>query len=268
MIRRLGDLVLVASLVLTAIIAASCQVTLHADLHGRPDGSGVVGVGLRLDDDALSQIGGADGLGRDLRVEDLRRAGWTVVGPKREKDGGTWVRATHEFARSADAARVLAQLSGPDGPFRDLRLERHRSWWKRRVRLSGTIDASRDVVARLADPALLSRLAASDTQAPGGPTTDALLRQAEGAARQGLRFEFAARLPGSTRSNAPRQGVDGATWQARPGDPVVHLQATATSWDTHRMEFGALALLLALAAGGLALRARLAPARRRAARWK
>ncbi|MHB8669719.1 MAG: hypothetical protein ACYDAD_04030 [Acidimicrobiales bacterium] len=266
---RLGHRLLgLASLVLVAVATASCQASLQANIQSHANGSGLVTVGLRLDDDALAQVGRAEDLASALRVDDLRRAGWTVVGPRREKDGGTWVRAAHGFTRASDATKVLGQIDGPDGPFRDLRLERHRSWWWRRLRFSGTIDASRDVVARLADPQLLARLTASDAQAPGGPSTAALLGQAEAAARQGLRFEVSARLPGSISSNAAHRGADGLTWDARPGDSVVHLRATASAWDLRRIALAGLVLVLALAAVGLFIRARLAPARRRAARWK
>ena len=61
-------------------------------------------------------------LAAELQVDDLRRAGWRIVGPRREADGLTWVRASHPFSTPAGARRVIAQLTGPGGPFRGFAL--------------------------------------------------------------------------------------------------------------------------------------------------
>ena len=70
---------------------SSCQVTIVAGVDAKADGSGVVRAGVGLDADALHQI---PDLRQQLKVDDLRKAGWTVVGPRKEGDGRTWVRAT------------------------------------------------------------------------------------------------------------------------------------------------------------------------------
>ena len=60
-------------------------------------------------------------LAHQLRVDDLRAGGWQVVGPRKESDGLTWVRASKPFADPAEAERIVADLSGPTGPFHSFR---------------------------------------------------------------------------------------------------------------------------------------------------
>ena len=45
-------------------------------------------------------------------------AGWAVTAPAREGDR-TWVRASKSFSTPEEGTAVLAELTGPQGPFRD-----------------------------------------------------------------------------------------------------------------------------------------------------
>src|SRR5205823_6678314 len=106
---------------LLLLAGTACQVTISTGVDVHADGSGMVRAGVGLDADAVKQV---PDLASQLKVDDLRRAGWTVTGPRKEGDALTWVRASKPFSRPQDAARVVAELNGPNGPFRALRVDR------------------------------------------------------------------------------------------------------------------------------------------------
>lgn len=174
------------------------------------EGKGTVRAAVGLDDDAVSRFGDLAG---ELRVDDLRQAGWEVEGPRKEDDGLTWVRASRSFSGADEANTFLAQLSGPEGPFRDLRLARSRSLLRSTTRLTGTVDLSAGLAA-FADPDLAARV--GDTlpldldrlRAELGPDAD-----------QELQVAFEADLPGDVRANAPQEGGR-AVWQPSLGQEL------------------------------------------------
>ena len=169
------------------------------------DGKGTVRASLGLDDDAVSRFGDLAG---ELRVDDLRQAGWEVQGPRKEDDGLTWVRASRSFSRAEEANAALGQLSGPEGPFRDLRLTRSRSLLRSSTRLTGVVDLAAGLAA-FADPDFAAWV--GDTL----PLDVNRLRDELGAdADEELQVAFEARLPGDVRANAPQEGGR-AVW--RPG---------------------------------------------------
>ena len=169
--------------------------------------------GLGMDADALRQLGDP---AKELRLDDLRQAGWTVTGPSKEKDGLTWVRIAHSFASPAEADRVAAQL-GP--PFRDLTLRRQRTFLRTKTSLTGTIDLSQGLAA-FSDPALQQSLG------PGvdlGKVTD-----------ENLHVRFEAHLPGQTRTWAPKVGEQ------------LRISARAEKWNVEPIAAAGAALLFAL----------------------
>ncbi|HEX2042431.1 MAG TPA: hypothetical protein VHF24_07305, partial [Acidimicrobiales bacterium] len=166
--------------------------------------------------DAVSRFGDLAG---ELRVDDLRQAGWEVDGPRKEDDGLTWVRASRSFAGADEANTFLAQLSGPDGPFRDLRLTRSRSLLRSTTRLTGTVDLSAGLAA-FADPDLAARVG------DNLPLDLDRLREELGPdADQELQLAFQAGLPGDVRANAPQE-QGRAVWQPALGQ---RLQIEASS---------------------------------------
>lgn len=223
-----------AAMVLVA--GTSCQATLSAGVDLRPDGSGTVRAGLGLDAAALRDVGDLAAL---LRVDDLRQAGWEVEGPEAEDDGLTWVRASKPFADPPEAGRAMAQLNGPEGPFRDFRLARTGSLLRTRTTFTGTVDLSGGL-SGLADPELLERL--------GG---DAEL----GALTSALRVEVAADLPGKVRSNAPTTSGGRAVWTPEMGSQLT-LQADGDLRRLAPIVYGALAVAGAFAALVLVVRRR------------
>lgn len=182
-----------------------------AGVEAERDGSGWVRAGLGLDQEALRELGDPV---KELRLDDLRQSGWDVTEPKTEKDGLTWVRVSKRFARAEDAARVAAELSGPEGPFRDFRLERSRTFFKTKTSLSGLVDLSAGL-AGLSDPALQEKVGDYDLGLdPAG-------------LGQRAKVQVEARLPGRVQSWEPAVGeklrVETASevWNLSPLVPAV-----------------------------------------------
>ena len=206
---------------------SSCQVTIVAGVDAKADG---------LDADALHQI---PDLRQQLKVDDLRKAGWTVVGPRKEGDGRTWVRATKRFADAAGERRAMAELNGANGPFKDFRLTRHRSFLRTTLRFSGTVDLAG--ARSFSDPQLEQRLGGA------GVDTETLRRRLDQLLNQSFRLQVSALLPGSIHSNAPTSVDGGVVWRPKVGERV-QLVATARAWDTRRIVLLAVAVLAAIAA--------------------
>jgi len=211
-------------------------VTIAVGVDAKQNGSGVVRAGVGLDDDALHQI---PDLAQQLRVDDLKKAGWTVVGPRKESDNRTWVRATKAFANAAGAANAMNELNGPNGPFKGFRLATKHSFLRTKTSFSGTVDR---VGARgLADPRLQQQLGGS------GVDPNVLEQQLNQVIDRAVRTEVVVHLPGSISSNAPTDISGGVLWHPKAGEQA-RLTASSTAWNLRPIIFGAVALVLAIAA--------------------
>jgi hypothetical protein len=220
-----------AGLALVVLSGAGCRVTITTDVGVRRDGSGWVRVGVGLDRDAWEQV---PDLARRLEVDDLRAAGWQVVGPRRERDGRTWVRAGYAFDSTGEARKALAALNGRAGPFRDFALTRAGSVFRSRLRLTGTVDLSAGLEG-FGDAELARTLGAAN------PGVDAatLERRFGVDLSEVLDVRVSARLPGLVR-----------TWHPRAGAEAVRIEASAAAWNPRAFVLagvGALALLVGLA---------------------
>ena len=205
------------------------------------DGRGVVSAAVGLDREALAQV---PDLAHQLRVDDLRRAGWQVAGPRRAADGLTWVRATRRVATPQEADAALAQINGPLGPLRGVRVTQTRTPFRTRTRLAGTVDL-RPGLAALGDPALAQHLGLS------GLDGAALRRRFGVDLDRALQVRVEAALPGATRA-----------WRVRPGDPPRRLVVATASWNARNLALAGAgsAALVAAVAVGLGARRRPRPA--------
>ena len=220
-----------------------CQTRVVTGIDANRDGSGVVRVGVGLDREALTQAGDL----AQLRLADLRADGWKVTGPRRERQGVTWVRAERGFSTPAEANRVLARLGPRSGPFRGLALTRARSLLHTTTSFRGTVDLTarlagfEDEVRRLGfdpglDPVSLQRRLGIDLD-------------------RVVRFEVGARLPGRIQAAGASVTAGEARWAAPMGG-VTEMRATATALNTATAVYGAVGLLAAAGAAALALYAR------------
>jgi hypothetical protein len=193
-----------------------------------------------IDADALAKAGDLAG---KLRVDDLRQSGWDVVGPREEKDGLTWVRVSKAFSSPEQADRVLAELSEPNGPFRDLHLGQRQSFFHTRTSLSGTVDLSGGLTG-FVDPDLEQRLGGSV-----GFDLDALRRRFGDSLGDVFRVELNARLPGPVQSSTGEATGGGVKWVVEPGEQVqIDAQAETLNLVPWLPAVGAL-LAVALAVG-------------------
>lgn len=205
-------------LALLAWATAACQITLTAGVDVNRDGTGRVTAGVGLDDAAVREVGD---LATALRLDDVRAAGWAVEPARREGDGLTWVRAAKPFADPAEVPAIVAELNGPDGPFRDFRVERTRSLTRSRTIFTGTVDLAAGL-AGLADAELVSAVGDFNLG------LDAAGLQARFGDR--LRVEAAVGLPGEVEANAPGRGPGGRPRWAPGLGETVRMEATGQAF--------------------------------------
>jgi len=139
-LARARRLLPVLAMAVVVLVLTGCQVILDVHTKVNANGSGTVTVGLGLDDEALAKIGD---LNAQLRVDDLRAAGWEIDGPARQDDGYTWVSATKSFADTVGASQVMDEVNGPDGAFRQWTVSRSSSPLSTSYAVTGTIDLTK-----------------------------------------------------------------------------------------------------------------------------
>ena len=125
-------------LALVVVVAAGCRVQIETKIDIGLDGKGTITQGIGFDDAALKRVGDP---AQALRADDLMEAGWEVDATSKEGDL-TWIRVHHSFATPEQGIALLAQLSGPDGPYRDMLIKRSDSLLSTSVKVAGQIDTT------------------------------------------------------------------------------------------------------------------------------
>ena len=199
----------------------ACQVTLAAGVDVARDGTGRVTAGLGLDADALVEVGDP---ATALRLDDVRQAGWQVEGPRKEDDGLTWFRASKPFSDPDQVPAILAELNGPDGPFRDFRIVRTKSLTRSTTTFTGTLDLSRGL-AGLSDPDLTTALG----DVPLNLDVDGLRGRFGDAVGNTVKVLVTAGLPGKVDTNAPASDGSRALWAPDLGQ-TVQLEASSQAF--------------------------------------
>jgi hypothetical protein len=225
------------------LVGSACQADVRVTVNVGPAGDGTVVVALSLDHEAVARLGD---VGRQLRIGDLRRAGWKVTGPVQAAAGAQTVTLSKPFRDPAGAATLFTQLTGPTGPLHGLRVQRHRTFGTTRTALIGTIDLRAGVDA-FADQALAQQLGLTSLSA-----TLAQLRQS-GAADVGFRLEVAAALPGGVGAAPGARVTRGtAVWQVAMGTSVAINASASRRNGTNLVLAGiCVASLIGLAAIGV-----------------
>jgi hypothetical protein len=238
---RVGRALLLAVLVLSL---AACELRTELNVTVEEDGSGVLEIGLGLDEEGVAE---QPELLEDLEFEDLVDAGWRVSEPTEEADGFTWVRVRRRFDHPDELAPLVEQVAAEDGPFRDFRLERDPGFASTEYRFHGIVDFSRGVASVTDDPELSEALGAEPLEL----IEDRLGRAVD----ELIGVQVAVRLPGEVSSNAPTRASNGAVWRPSVLEPeAVELTATSSITRTERLLWlgvavvagFALALLLAV----------------------
>ena len=235
--RRVGSLRLLIVAVAVVLAGGACQVRVTGGVDMKPDGNGTVRAGVGLDAEAARMVGDLAGV---LRVDDLRQAGWTVEGPEEEDDGLTWVRVSKEVDDIEEANRTLAELTGPEGPFRDLSVSRSQTLVHNRTNLRGSIDLSGGLTG-LGDADFLARVG------DGLPLDVEALRQEFGAdLDQTLQVQFEARLPGSPEANTTEREEGRLVWRPLLGERMT---IQASSQDLNLIPLAVVAVILVAVVG-------------------
>jgi hypothetical protein len=184
------------------LLLTSCQATVGVRVDAHGDGSGAVRVTLTLDKEAADAVRQrVPDLASQLRKSDLTQSGWTVTGPKAGRDGSQVLTATRSFANPGQLSAVMAELSGPTGPFQSFKLTRTASFATVRTRFSGSVDL-RNGLNGFGDPVLHQQLGGSDIG-----VDPAQVQQRLGVALDKVfGFNVSARLPGKTMLWTPVVG--------------------------------------------------------------
>ncbi|NDF84446.1 MAG: hypothetical protein EB144_05175, partial [Actinobacteria bacterium] len=103
------------------LVLCSCQVNAVVTLDVAQSGAGSLTLNMIADSEIIEV---APNLADDLRFEDATAAGWVVSRPNKTADGGLQVSMTHTFDNAEQAGKLLAQLSGEFGPFKQMSLTR------------------------------------------------------------------------------------------------------------------------------------------------
>lgn len=185
----LRRIIVAAGCVLLVVPLTACQVELSTSLTVSDNGSGSMTVVARADAEAVAA---APELTNSLNLDDLRTAGWTVDVVPPTADSYLVVTLRRTFATPDEATLLLSQLSGENGPLRDLVLDR-----------SGRTNDARYVFSGSAGlPAGLSGFADSDALALIGAAPFASSLATRGLAVEDvLGMSLTVTLPGKVESS-------------------------------------------------------------------
>ena len=145
-----------ALIVISVMVLTACHVDATVDISMRADGSGRITLTAVADADVVKQ---APGLAEDLRFDDAKTAGWTVVGPAATSDGGLRAELTHSFANPAEASALLRSINGSGGPLHETTFNRTVAEGGTTIDLVGSLRI--DGLAAFADPDVLAAIGAT-----------------------------------------------------------------------------------------------------------
>jgi hypothetical protein len=243
-VRKLALLVALGALVL-----AGCRVDTALTVHVNEDGSGVVTARVRLDAAAVAAAtSGGAALADAVRLGDLTAAGWRSTGWRERKDGGAELRVSKQFARAEDAGAVVAELSGPDGPVRDVKVTRETSTFRTEWSFSGVADLKDLETGIATDQELIQKLAAERVNVA------ALDQRLVADTQQSLRLRVTADLPQASPKPFP----------VKPGTTVA-MDTSSSQTASGRMALLVVGIAVGLAAVVLLVAGELRSRRRRAA---
>lgn len=121
-------------LVALLVSCAGCRLDISAEVRMGNNGSGTVTVVVAADAELLAKAPGAFA---DLRLDDVRTAGWTVTGPRQSTAGGQELTLVKAFRTPVEGDAVLAELNGPAGPLHEVHLSLQRTFATTTAALAG-----------------------------------------------------------------------------------------------------------------------------------
>ncbi len=237
------------------MLGSACQVRTTVTVDVADDGSGTVEVAVGLDADAIGRLPDLDDDGTStvtdlaalVRRDDLTAAGWKVTDPAAGDGDITWIRAAKSFGTPEEADGILTELTGPEGPLRDLHVSREPGFGRTSYGFGGTVDL-RGGLEGFGDEGLAAAL---DGRVLGQDTA-AIERELGQPLADVFTFEVSAHLPGSVDGNGtvgPERR--GSTWSPRLGDGPLTMEADSTVYDWPVFALSVVAVVSTLALVGL-----------------
>lgn len=206
-------------LISAVVVLSSCRVDQSISLKVNPNGTGTVAVTVTAD---KAIVDAAPDLAADLRVDDLKSAGWKVDGPDTTKEGGLTVRISRSFRTPAEASTILNQLNGERGPVRGLALTREGKDTNSTWRLTGALQVS-DGLDAFVDNATRELLGAAPFAAD---VEEAGLNLGEA-----IGIDFTVSLPGKVAATTGLQGDNGVTWRVPMDGSTIDVATSVDNVD-------------------------------------
>ncbi len=216
------------------LLLSGCQAGIRIGVDANDHGGGRVVAVVTLDPDAQKLVGDLKG---ELKVDDLTKAGWTVVGP--EKVGrDVRVTATKPFKTPGGAEKAVRELDGDKGLFKDFTFSQKKGLLRTTSSFRGTVDLRKGIES-FSDSELEKTLGS-----PLGATPAEIEKRIGTALSDALPITVGVLLPGEVSSNAPTEAGGSAAWHPKLGDRLT-LVASAKKWNTKVIGLGAVAILAA-----------------------
>jgi hypothetical protein len=225
-VKRLS-LVLVA----LALLLAGCKVdtTVTVDVHD--DGSGTVTVAAHLDATAVQAVvETGKKLDDSVRLGDLAKAGWKIEPWATAPDGSATVTMSKAFTSPDQIGGILGEVSGANGPLRDVTASRDRGIFSTDYEVKGAVDLGAIATGVTADPDLVKSLTGQHVDVSALDAS--VLQQLKDA----LSVQVVVNLPGGTKTIV---GVPGQR---------VELDASTSVRDTRRIVLLVVAVVLVVIA--------------------
>lgn len=243
--------VLVVLLAAVAVwVLGACEVDSRVGVRVQPDGSGVVAVTVRLDEEAARRLGDP---ATALRLDDLAGAGWDVDEPGPVDGGGLALRAERTFASPEDLPAVLDEVGGAGGVFRDVQLSVVDGFASTRYDFAAQVELTGNP-EQFGDEALTAAFGGL----PLARTPEELAL--EGAADPGaMTLEVVVELPGGDPETNGEVREGAATWSfpVSGGEPTSASITSSSTVDDGRTRLlllvGAVALVGAVVVGAIGL---------------
>jgi hypothetical protein len=205
---------------LSALLLAGCRVNAAVTIEAESDGTGDVTAVVTLDQAAAAEVGSLE---ENVRVDDLRDAGWIVIVGERT------ITATKSYDHPDEASTVLQEVGGPLVP--RARVTREAGFAKTTTDVEVELDLTKGLQG-FADAALEERLGGL----PGGFDPN------------NMQLRLAAEAPGEAAVSADV-----------PLGQRAAVSTSGTDWHVTRLIAAAAAPILAVAAAALFWRRRTVP---------
>lgn len=206
---------------------AGCKIdtTLTIDVHD--DGSGTVTVAAHLDAGAVQAVE-QEGkkLDESVRLGDLTNAGWKVEPWATHEDGSATISMSKAFTSPDQVAGILGEVSGTNGPVRDVTASRERGLVSTDYSVKGAIDLGAIATGVTTDPDLVGSL--TGQQIDVNALDASLLQQLKDA----LSVQVVVNLP------------DGSTTVVGVPGQRTEIDASSSVRDTRRIVLVVVALVL------------------------